>query len=81
MLVVMNLHRLRVDERFERVVVVAERRQFEDASAGAAAGAWACRRWSEGEGARGQGDGFEGVAAGGHGVGMFIVDDEPGESE
>ena len=35
MFVVMNLHRLRVDVRFERVVIVAERGQLEDFSGAA----------------------------------------------
>ena len=69
MFVVMNLHRLSVNERLQRVVVVAERREFEDGGHFRR-----CLRvqeaGAEGQCAGGEGDGFEGVASGGHRFGM-----------
>jgi hypothetical protein len=71
MFVVVNLHGLRVDVRFERVVIVVERRKFEDTLGGG------CGRrcgWfgtqcgaGDGDGAGGQGEILQGGASCDHG--------------
>ena len=65
MLVVMQLHRLGVDVGFERIVVVAERREFEDTLRGGRIGGE--RRCRESDGTGGEGEIFEGSATGNHG--------------
>ena len=78
MFVVMNLHRLGVDEGFERVVVVAERRELEDGGRFGGGCLRVQKVGAEGECAGGEGDGFEGVASGGHRscwlVGRFVTE-------